>query len=587
MTVRQTTIRRRLRVLIVEDSQDDARLNVLALEEYGYDVRWERVQERDEMARAIAQTRWDLVLCDHALPRFDSFAALQTLATSRDPDIPMVIVSGAIGEETAAAAIRRGAADFVHKKNLARLPTVTAAILRDARNRRAAARAAAQFRSAFDDAAFGSALVKLDREPGRLLRVNRSLCDTIGMSGAELTRQRVQDLLHMDDRASLEIALGELSERRKSVYCAELRLLDAAGEERWSLFSLSAGRLTSAKRTSAIAQFIDITARKHAERDAAHFTAVVENSHDAIIAKDLDGIVTCWNPGAEHLYGYSEAEMLGRSLSVLVPAGHDDELPGLLRRVRAGELIEDFVTVRERKDGTHLNVAVTISPIRDAHGAITGAATIAREIGARLRYEEQLRIASEEDPLTGLYNRRRFKRDLDDQIARTHRYREQAAVLILDLDRLKRINDTYGHKAGDDALKQMTATLKQRLRQTDVIARIGGDEFAVVLVQSGASQTAAVVDDLRRAFAESTIELGDGHTLAISASIGAAPIDKDTPDADAVLAAADRAMYEDKNSSAHHTKVVPTGQPPQTLTSAVASGPAAPSTPPHEVLART
>ena len=272
----------------------------------------------------------------------------------------------------------------------------------------------------------------------------------------------------------------------------------ATGETRWFLVSLSAVRDASAERTRAVAQFIDITIRKQAERDAARFTAVVENSHDAIIAKELDGTVTCWNPGAEQLYLYSEDEMLGNSVSVLIPAGHEDELPSLLRRVAAGELIEDFETVRQRKDGTSVDVAVTISPIRDAHGAIIGATTIARDISARLRHEEQLRVASEEDPLTGLCNRRSFERHLNAQIARSHRYPEPSAVLVLDLNHFKQINDTYGHRAGDDALKHVATVLSQRLRQTDVVARIGGDEFAVLLPHVNPSQTEAMVDDLRR-----------------------------------------------------------------------------------------
>jgi diguanylate cyclase (GGDEF)-like protein/PAS domain S-box-containing protein len=546
--------RRRLRALIVEDSEDDARLSVTTLEASGYDVHWQRVQDGEEMAHELARTRWDVVLCDHALPRFDSFGALETLAASQAADTPMIVVSGRIGEETAAAVVRDGAADFVDKRNLARLPMVTAAVLRDARNRRAAARAAGQFRSAFDDSAFGSALLKLGSDPGRLLRVNGSLCDTLGMTRADLTSTWLQALVHTDDRAQLELALGQLDHPRSPVYRAELRCVRATGEMVWFFVSLSAVRDGSIKRTSAVAQFIDITTRKQAELDAARFTAVVENSHDAIIAKDLDGTVTCWNPGAEKLYLYSEEEMLGRSLSVLIPEGRDDELPDLLRRVAAGELIDDFETVRQRKDGTSINVAVTISPIRDSHGVIVGAATIARDISARLRHEEQLRVASEEDSLTGLCNRRRFELDLNAQIARSTRYRESAAVLILDLNRFKEINDAHGHRAGDQALKHVASVLKQRLRQTDVIARIGGDEFAVLLAHVDPNQTDAVVDDLRRAIVESTLESGNGVAMALSASIGAAPIDHETVSDDTVLAAADRAMYENKNAGARGTE---------------------------------
>ena len=153
----------------------------------------------------------------------------------------------------------------MNKNNLARLPMATAMVLRHARNRRAAASTAAQFRSAFDDAAFGSALVKLQGEVGRLLRVNRSLSETTGLGSSELTHTRLQSLVHEDDRATLEQGLRELSEGRKSVFRSELHIPGAEGEPLWFLFSLSAVRDGSGKSTYAIAQFNDITSRKQAE----------------------------------------------------------------------------------------------------------------------------------------------------------------------------------------------------------------------------------------------------------------------------------------------------------------------------------
>jgi diguanylate cyclase (GGDEF)-like protein/PAS domain S-box-containing protein len=294
----------------------------------------------------------------------------------------------------------------------------------------------------------------------------------------------------------------------------------------------------------------DITDRKRAERDASHFIAVVESSHDAIIGKDLDGRITSWNGGAERLYGYTAAEMLGRSVSLLVSPGHDDELPDVLRRVRSGERVDDYETIRVRKDGTQVDVSSTVSPIRDRDGHVVGASTIARDISVRLRYQEQLRFLAEHDALTGARNRRRFERDVSEQVGRARRYGEQAALLIIDVDGFKQINDEHGHKAGDRALKEIAAVLKQRLRDTDVIARIGGDEFAVLLPYAGADQAAAVTADLRRVIAESTADLGAGVMISLSASIGVALITNDTESDEAVLAQADRAMYENKGPTA-------------------------------------
>lgn len=152
----------------------------------------------------------------------------------------------------------------------------------------------------------------------------------------------------------------------------------------------------------------DITARKRAEHDAAHLAAIVDSSGDAIISKDFNGNVISWNHGAELLYGYSEAEMLGQPISLLVPPGRDDEPLEILRRMRLGERIDEYETVRTRKDGTQVNVSLTVSRIRGPDGAAIGVSTITHDITDRLHHQEQLRVLAEQDSLTGVFNRRRF-----------------------------------------------------------------------------------------------------------------------------------------------------------------------------------
>ncbi len=120
---------------------------------------------------------------------------------------------------------------------------------------------------------------------------------------------------------------------------------------------------------------------------------IVDSSQDAIIGKDLDGIITHWNKGAEHMYGYSAEEMIGRSISVLAPQDRRDEIPGILKRIRSGERVEYFESVRVRKDGQQLNVSISVSPIRDAKGGIVGASIIARDVTGQRRAEDLLRHA--------------------------------------------------------------------------------------------------------------------------------------------------------------------------------------------------
>jgi diguanylate cyclase len=131
------------------------------------------------------------------------------------------------------------------------------------------------------------------------------------------------------------------------------------------------------------------------------------------------------------------------------------------------------------------------------------------------------------------------------QVGRSRRYGEQAAVVFIDVDGLKHINDAHGHQAGDRALKEIAEAVSHRLRDTDVLARIGGDEFAVLLPYADQAQAPAIADDLRRVTRASGIALDDGTTLSLSASAGFALIDGETG-SDEILAEADRAMYRDK-----------------------------------------
>ncbi len=138
----------------------------------------------------------------------------------------------------------------------------------------------------------------------------------------------------------------------------------------------------------------DITDRKRPTRGRNCSAAIVECSDDAIISKDLDGIVLSWNKGAEHIYGYSAEEMVGQAMSRLTPPDHGDEFPEILEYLKLGQRIEHMETERLRKDGRRISVAVTISPLRDDSGAMVGASVIARDITERKRPKRRWHIAN-------------------------------------------------------------------------------------------------------------------------------------------------------------------------------------------------
>lgn len=142
----------------------------------------------------------------------------------------------------------------------------------------------------------------------------------------------------------------------------------------------------------AVNMLIDITDRKRAEADAQQLASIVESSDDAIISKDLDGIITSWNRGAERLFGYSAEEVIGKPVTILISADRQHEEPEILARLRRGERIEQYDTVRRRKDGSLIDISLTVSPIKATYGRIIGASKIARDVTERKRVQEQQKL---------------------------------------------------------------------------------------------------------------------------------------------------------------------------------------------------
>jgi PAS domain S-box-containing protein len=135
-------------------------------------------------------------------------------------------------------------------------------------------------------------------------------------------------------------------------------------------------------------------AARRAERNASLLASIVESSDDAIVSKNLEGIIMSWNRGAERLFGYTATEVIGKSINMLIPPDHMDEEPRILARLRRGERVDHFETIRMRKDGSRLNISLTISPVKDAQGLVVGASKVARDITERVKQEQALQIAN-------------------------------------------------------------------------------------------------------------------------------------------------------------------------------------------------
>jgi len=292
----------------------------------------------------------------------------------------------------------------------------------------------------------------------------------------------------------------------------------------------------------------DITERRNAEARLRHLAALVESSDEAIIGETIDGRVVSWNRGAERLYGYSAQEVIGQSISLLMPNDRQHELEEILERIRRGERIEHYETVRRHKNGGAIEVSMSVSPVIGPEGRVDGAAVICRDITERKQFESRLRFLADHDVLTGLFNRRRFIQELVHQVEVSVRYGQRGAVLILDLDNFKEINDSLGHGAGDDAVRAVSLALASRLRSSDVLARLGGDEFAVLLPHGDEENARAVASGLLDALRGHPVFVA-GRRMRDTTSIGVALFGPgEGLDSEALLSNADIAMYQAKEA---------------------------------------
>jgi diguanylate cyclase (GGDEF)-like protein/PAS domain S-box-containing protein len=318
---------------------------------------------------------------------------------------------------------------------------------------------------------------------------------------------------------------------------------------------------------------------KRAESSARALSAIVESTADAILTKNVHGVISTWNRGAEELYGYSAADVIGRHVDLLHPWDHKESVR-ILSSVVEGETVRRMETVHRTRSGSLIDVSLTVSPLVGEHGEHLGASVIARDIGERRELEEQLRRQALFDELTGLPNRRLLEDRLQQALADATRSGRPVAVLFLDLDRFKEVNDSQGHLAGDRLLVEIARRIRAVVRPADTVARLGGDEF-VVVCQNANLRAANRVRMRITGVLSKPMAIG-GCNLAVTASIGAVSSPPCEPNPEALLQYADAAMYEAKarrESRAHVDDLAPPcdtsphapGRPTTTATTAVRS----------------
>jgi len=276
--------------------------------------------------------------------------------------------------------------------------------------------------------------------------------------------------------------------------------------------------------------------------------AALEAAANGIIITDTDAKITWVNPASTKLTGYSLAESIGQRPNQLTKSGLQDEV---FYQTLWGDILQGKhwrgELINKRKDGSLYHEELSIAPVQNRAGTITHFIGIKVDISERKQFEEQLQKLANTDPLTDLYNRRFFLDALTQETARLARFENQsAALLMIDLDYFKCVNDTYGHSTGDEVLRQVAHILRQTLRTIDIPARLGGEEFAILLLGASQSDTMVIAERLRQQMTTIAIPHEKG-VVRITVSIGAAALSADL-DGDAVLRQADTALYTAKDA---------------------------------------
>ena len=295
---------------------------------------------------------------------------------------------------------------------------------------------------------------------------------------------------------------------------------------------------------------------------AEFYKILLDCLFDAVYTVDQRGTITYWNNSCTRITGYDAEEMVGQHWCQTLFANRQDEMtPDIPQRHGIEIVLETGMPGTwkgyvQRKNGQRIPIESHISAIRNVQGDIIGATEIFRDVSARVALEDahkQLLKLSRKDQLTGLFNRTAISEIIKAELERSRRYRQPLAVVMVDIDRFKRVNDGYGHDAGDKVLAKIASILMYNLRQPDVVGRWGGEEFLVIAPGSDHIAAAQLAERLRRFIEEVP---GGDFPEPITASFGVAQL-QDNQGHDQLLFAADMALYEAKNSGRNRVVVAP------------------------------
>ena len=398
-------------------------------------------------------------------------------------------------------------------------------------------------------------IVIVIRQDQTVSLINQAGCQLLGcpqedIIGANWFDRFLPERLRVNAKAYFTRLIAEEMDLIKSL---ESVVLTRSGEERIVAWRNTVLRDVTGRMTGTLSSGEDVTERRKAEAALREREAVLHNiteaAQDAIVMMDPTGRISFWNPAAEHIFGYLREEALGQNLhQLLAPERYhetqDKAFPAFLNTGRGNAIGKTLGLHARRKDGVEIAVAISLSAIQ-----MQGqwyAVGILRDETERQSQEAELRRLATTDHLTGLANRRHFLAQVERELERFKRYADPAALLMLDLDHFKQVNDAYGHAIGDAVLKHFADLAGQALRKIDLLGRLGGEEFAALLPGTTMAGAYPLAERLRCIVMESPAAT-DAGPVGFSVSVGVALFAPDDHDAGAILIRADRALYRAKH----------------------------------------
>ncbi|HVY06417.1 MAG TPA: EAL domain-containing protein [Burkholderiales bacterium] len=386
----------------------------------------------------------------------------------------------------------------------------------------------------------------------------------LGFDELELgnTLEKLKARVHPDDRAALEAAL--ISHLKNgAIFDVEVRYETKSGEYRWFRARGQSVRDSIGRAVRMSGSITDMTDRRQAAMDLfvekERALVTLASIADGVITTDTDGWVEYLNPVAEQLTGWTTANAKGLPMQAILRMVDEanrkvapNPIEMVLREERAIEAASTMLLVRN--DGTEIPIMQSAAPIRARTGEISGVVLVLHDVSRERQYVAKLSYQASHDSLTGLINRSEFERRLGLALKSAAQLGRHHGVMYLDLDQFKIVNDTCGHAAGDQLLRQVSSVLQRRLREGDTLGRLGGDEFGVLLENCAPENSQRIAEELRQTVAECHFAW-ESRSFNVSVSIGLVNIEHGLFTLADVLSAADTACYLAKENGRNRVQL--------------------------------